>query len=198
MGHAMLQKLTHRMNWIVWIAVLFPALLSAQTATVEEPAHPVNWVTLEEAIERCKTEPRKIMVDVYTTWCGPCKMLSKNTFGNPVVAEYLNTHYYCVKFNAESSDTVHYEGQEFTNPEYNPQATGRNSVHQFTRYAGVNAYPTILFMDEAGKFLLPVPGYLTPPQIELYLKLVAEEHYKTITTTEQWQAWQQAFQATWK
>ncbi|MFM8486739.1 MAG: hypothetical protein ACKOCH_10410, partial [Bacteroidota bacterium] len=30
----------------------------------------VKWMTIEQALERCKTERRKIFVDVYTDWCG--------------------------------------------------------------------------------------------------------------------------------
>ena len=36
-------------------------------------AQEINWVTLEEAVELQNKEPRKIIMDMYTTWCGPCK-----------------------------------------------------------------------------------------------------------------------------
>ncbi|MFN8776624.1 MAG: thioredoxin family protein [Flavobacteriales bacterium] len=193
-----MHQLTLRMKWIMWIAAMCPAFLSAQSSSTEEPSHPVNWITIEEALERCKTAPRKIMIDVYTSWCGPCKMLSKNTFADDEVSAFLNERFYCVKFNAESADTVRFDGKVFTNPGYDPAATGRNSVHEFTRFVGVSAYPTILFLDEQGKFLLPVSGYRTPPQIEIYLKLVADEHYKSITTTEEWQAWSAQFTPAWQ
>ena len=39
-------------------------------------AQQINWVTLDEAMELQKKKPKKIMMDVYTNWCGPCKMLS--------------------------------------------------------------------------------------------------------------------------
>ena len=31
-------------------------------------ANKINWITIEEAIELQKKEPRKIMMDVYTNW----------------------------------------------------------------------------------------------------------------------------------
>ena len=40
-------------------------------------------------------------MDIYTDWCGPCKLMDKNTFQNPDVAQYLNNNFYAVKFNAE-------------------------------------------------------------------------------------------------
>ena len=36
----------------------------------------VNWISFEQAVELQKTNPKNIMMDVYTKWCGPCKMLT--------------------------------------------------------------------------------------------------------------------------
>ena len=69
-------------------------------------AQQINWVSLEEAVELQKKTPKKIMMDVYTNWCGPCKMLDKNTFQNKDVADYINKNYYAVKFNAEGNDEI--------------------------------------------------------------------------------------------
>ncbi len=158
----------------------------------------VNWVTLEEALALNKKEPRKIMIDVYTKWCGPCKLMTQQTFGNPQVAEYLNTHFYSVKFDAESPDSVKFGENVFGNPEYRPNAPGRNGVHEFTQFLGVNAYPTVVFLDEYERLLMPVVGFKNPPQMELFLKLIGENHYRQITTEQQWQAWQQSFVPQWQ
>ena len=60
----------------------------------------VNWIGFEEAFELQKKVPKPIIVDFYTVWCGPCKLLDRYTFSNKDVAEYLNEYYYAVKFNA--------------------------------------------------------------------------------------------------
>ncbi|MCD6069062.1 MAG: thioredoxin-related protein [Bacteroidetes bacterium] len=71
-----------------------------------EENSPVHWISFEEAVAKTKIEPRPIMIDIYTQWCGPCKMMSKHTFGDKNVASYLNKTFYCVKFDAECFDTV--------------------------------------------------------------------------------------------
>ena len=43
-------------------------------------AQQIEWMSLSEALEAQKKEPKKIIMDVYTKWCGPCKLLDKNTF----------------------------------------------------------------------------------------------------------------------
>lgn len=146
----------------------------------------INWMTLEEAIEAQKNEPRKIMIDAYTTWCGPCKLLDKNTFHNPDVVKYINKNYYAVKFNAEGNDEITYKGTTYNNPEFVPEKTGRNSMHNLAKYFGIRAYPTLLFLDEEANVIGPIPGYKTPRQLEIYLTLFKNNDYKNMTTKEVW------------
>ena len=112
-------------------------------------AQEINWVTLDEAVELQQKEPRKIIMDFYTKWCGPCKLLDRNTFKNKDVAKYINENFYAVKFNAEGNDVVNFKENKFINPKYDPaKANKRNYPHQLTQYFQVNAYPTMVFLDE--------------------------------------------------
>ena len=73
----------------------------------------VNWLTFEEAVERSKTEKKKIFIDVYTDWCGYCKVMDKNTFSQADIAQYLNENFYPVKFNAEQKQDITFRGHTF-------------------------------------------------------------------------------------
>lgn len=168
-------------------------LVLALSITAQE----INWVTFEEAVALQKKEPRKIIMDVYTNWCGPCKLLDKNTFQNKDVAEYINKHYYAVKFNAEGNSTITYKDNTFTNPGYDEtKANRRNSPHQFSSFLQVRAYPTIAFFDEDLKMITPVTGYQTPHQLELYLKLFESDKYKEMVSQEQFNKYYEAFKPT--
>lgn len=148
----------------------------------------VNWMTFEEAEEALKKEPRKLLVDVYTLWCGPCKMMEAQTFKNPVIAKYINENFYPVKFNAEGADPVTFKGKTFENPDYQEGRRGRNSTHQLAyAIAGVNgrlSYPTVVYLDEELNIISPVPGFLRPPQIEPLLHFVVEEAYNEMQFEE--------------
>ena len=177
---------------------LFLLLILSPVFTFAQSVEKIHWVSIQEAVDLQKKEPRKIIMDVYTKWCGPCKMMANNTFMNDDVADYINSNYYAVKFDAESPETVVFKGQEFKNPTYNPEAKGRNGVNEFSRYLNVGAYPTLIFMDEKADVLGPVTGYRTPQQLEIFLKYFAEDKYETIRTPEQWQEYETSFVGTFK
>lgn len=159
----------------------------------------INWVSLEEALELQKKEPKKIMIDVYTVWCGPCKMLDKNTFQNQDVADFVNKNYYAVKFNAQGNSTVTYNGRTYSNPGYDPaRAKTRNATHELARAFKVQAFPTIVFLDEEANFITPLRGYQKPQQLELYLKLFKEDEYKNMKTQEDFNNYYTAFKPTFK
>lgn len=159
----------------------------------------IEWMTMNEALEAQKKEPKKIFADIYTDWCGPCKMMDKNTFSNPDVADYVNEHFYPVKFNAEGTEKVDYKGFEYTNPNYKPGRKGkRNAQHFFANALKVSAYPTVVFFDEQSDVISPVVGYRTPEQLEIYLKMIATDAYKELTSQEAWKEYQANFEGTFE
>src|SRR6187455_2873333 len=73
----------------------------------------VKWMTFEEALQKSKKEKRPVFIDVYTDWCGWCKVMDKNTFNDPQVSKLLNEKFYAVKFNAEQTEDVVFQGTTF-------------------------------------------------------------------------------------
>lgn len=171
-------------NIIIVAITLFSLSISAQE---------IKWMSLEEAVEAQKTTPKKIFMDAYTVWCGPCKMLDKNTFKNKDVAKYVNDNFYAVKFNAEGNETINFKGNTFTNPDFKPNTNGRNSSHQLSQYFSIRAYPTLVFLDEEANFIGPIPGYKTPQQLEFFLKLFKTDDYKNLKTQEDFAEYSSSF-----
>lgn len=143
----------------------------------------VNWTDLGTAQKAAKKDGKPLMIDVHTSWCGPCRMLDANTFHDPQTAAYINAHFHPVKFDAEGGEPTVYNGKTYTNPGYNAAMKGsRNGTHELTmQIAPVNgrvAYPTIVYMDKDGQVLTPVQGYYTPEQIEPILTYFGDGIYK--------------------
>ena len=149
--------------------------LSAQTASKSvkaEKAAKINWVTLEEAQDLNKTNPKKIIVDLYTEWCGPCKMMERQTFTDPELINYINENFYAVKFNAESQAPVTFNGKVYTNPEFDPSRSSRqrNSPHQYTRTTGLRGYPTLIVYSSEVEIVERIVGFQRAPQVMRTLK----------------------------
>lgn len=143
----------------------------------------IKWMTFEEAIEANRKQPKKIFIDVFTDWCGWCKRMDQTTFDNPVVAHYMNEHFYAVKFDAERADTIHFVGHEFVGT---TQPNGRKGTHQLA-YALLNgkmSYPSYVIMNEQNKIIQVVSGYQDVRGFEPMLHFFAENAFMTTEWTK--------------
>lgn len=154
----------------------------------------VKWMTWEEAVaaaEAAKAEgetPKKIFVDIYTDWCGWCKKMDKETFEQSMVANYLNEHFYPVKFDAEQKESITFDEKTFKYI-----ANGRRGYHELAAalLAGKMSYPTVVFLNEDFQLLQRIPGYLDIPTFDMIMHYLAEEHY----TKTPWADFQKSYKS---
>src|ERR1700677_1134279 len=77
-------------------------------ATVEENHGLGKWLTFKVAQKEMKKEQKPFLIDIYTDWFGWCKPMVKTTYSHPNIANYINTYFYPIQFNAETHDTIDY------------------------------------------------------------------------------------------
>ena len=129
----------------------------------EKDAEPkIKWVNVSDLQELSETSPRKVFIDIYATWCGPCKLMDKKTFTDPKIVEYVNENYYAVKLNGEGKKQVNLFGKTMTEAEL---------AHAFR----IQGYPSIVFMDEKLQPYQPVAGYIPAQSFIKMLKQFNEE-----------------------
>ena len=127
-----------------------PAVAAAAPApratALETPSSgEIRWLSWNEAVAAQAETPKKIFVDVYTDWCGWCKVMDRQTFTDPEVIKYMNDNFYAVKFNAEKEDPLTFRGQE-----YKVVSGGRRGIHTLA-YAlldGQLSYPSYVYLNE--------------------------------------------------
>jgi len=138
-------------------------------------AQEVKWYSFLEAVALNEKAPRKILIDVYTDWCGWCKVMDKETFQDPVIAKILSEKFYPVKFNAESKDPITFENHTFVN-----SGTGSRPVHQLAAALlnGKMSYPSIVFMNEKNQLITAVPGFQKPQEMEPLLMFIYNSLYE--------------------
>jgi|SRR5690606_38027920 len=131
----------------------------------------IKWMSLTEALQAQKKNKKPIFLDAYTVWCGPCKMLDKQTFSDPTFAEFINKNYNPVKFNAEGNEEIQFFGKLYKNPGYQEaRKNSRNAVHELTLALGVRAYPTMMVIDHNGKVTHNIMGVQSAERVIEQLK----------------------------
>jgi uncharacterized protein YyaL (SSP411 family) len=98
--------------------------------------------TWNEAIAKAKRENKPIFLDIYATWCGPCKMLKEKTFTNGEVVQFYNSHFINVSLNGEKGDGV-VLAQKYQIP----------------------GFPSLLILDSDEIPLYASAGYMTPEDL---------------------------------
>lgn len=139
----------------------------------------IEWLTIEEAQKRMKKQPRKIVVDVYTDWCGWCKRMDATTFSDPAVIEKINKSFYAVKFNAEDDISVIYKDAVLKK---NPGKPNHDLVYRWIE--GNIGFPTIVYLDEKLNVARAVPGYYNAGEFAKILDYIDLEKYKKMHVDE--------------
>lgn len=112
-----------------------PLLLPAQGIQFEHG----TWA---EVLAKAKSEGKPVFLDAMTSWCGPCKLMSKEVFPDPAVGAFFNTKFVSIKMDMERG-----EGANVSN-----------------RYK-VSVYPTLLFVDGDGVVQHRSVGYHSPEEL---------------------------------
>lgn len=99
----------------------------------------------EDALSKARAEKKQVFVDVYTSWCAPCRKMAKEVFSDAEVGKYFNAHFVCLKLEAEKE--------------------GGNGF--FKRYQA-NGYPGFFWLDEEGELLDLYVGFV---HSEKFIKL---------------------------
>lgn len=94
---------------------------------------------MSEAVAKAKNENKPIFLDIYAIWCGPCKLLKKQTFVDKEVVKFYNTNFVNVSLDGESSDGA-VLAQKYQIP----------------------GYPTLIILDNKENPLYATAGFMHP------------------------------------
>ena len=132
----------------------------------------INWMTVAQLQEAYKKQPKPILFDVYTSWCGWCKVMDKDTYSKEAVVKYINEKYYAVKLDAESKDSAVLGNKKFGYSAGNKS----NELASYLLY-GQMSFPTTVFLSDLNARPAPLAGYLKPKELEAPLKYFGDGEY---------------------
>lgn len=141
------------------IKLLSIFIISIGLLPLNDKSEVVKWVSLEQALESNKSNPKPIFIDFTAEWCGWCKVMDKNTFSDVNVSAYMNENFYSVRLDYDSKEQVEFFGEKYT-----PRELGE-------KYK-VPGLPTILLVAPDNKKSKTLVGYKKPDPFLAKLKSV--------------------------
>jgi thiol-disulfide isomerase/thioredoxin len=118
-------------NQLLIVSALFCSILGFSQGIVFEHG------TWKEVLEKAKQTSKPIFIDVYTSWCGPCKKMTKEIFLLEEVGKVYNTNFICYQIDAEKGEGV-----------------------EIAKKYAVKAYPTYLFIKSDGVLYYTALGWM--------------------------------------
>src|SRR3989339_764670 len=101
MNNTLFMRKTILFSLLCWItATLIPCSSFAQDGIKFETG---SW---KEVLEKARTEKKLVFIDVYTSWCGPCKLMAKDIFPSKSVGDVFNKNFINYKIDAEKGEGV--------------------------------------------------------------------------------------------
>ena len=147
----------------------------------------LNWMTLQEVENGLQKEVRPVLIDLYTDWCGWCKVMDKKTYADKNVSSYLQQKFYTVKVDAESRSAISWQGKTYA---YNTGYRTNDFAVYLTK--GELAYPTTVIIPPDGE-PQAIPGFLSPNEMELIVKYFGEGNFGKVS----FETFQKSFKSGW-
>ena len=104
-------------------------------------------LTYNEALAKAKINEKMVLVDCYTSWCGPCKQMVAKEFPRKEMGDYINPKFVSIKIDMEKGEGI-----------------------ELRKRFDVNSYPTFLFLSSEGEILYRMVGYREANQFISELK----------------------------
>jgi thiol-disulfide isomerase/thioredoxin len=109
----------------------------------------IKWHnSVDKALKLAMKDKKPVMIDFFTTWCGPCHLIDDRTYSDPSVVAY-SSNFICVKIDAEKD------------------------VQAAMKYK-ISAYPTIILLNPEGAIVKSITGFRGPASYLQILKGVIE------------------------
>jgi thiol:disulfide interchange protein len=131
-------KNIYKIGIVFSLVLLFSSLKNAEPSGIE-----FSDLSFNEAKEKASNTGQLIFIDVYASWCGPCKLMSARSFPDKRVGEKYNNSFISLKLDAEKTQ----DGQDVA------------------RMYGIDAYPTLLFVNSKGKLIRKYVGFRSSDQL---------------------------------
>ena len=127
---------------LIYLFFFYPNKASENTTSKINQGIAFEKLSVEEAKQKAKAEKKIIFIDVFATWCGPCKQLKQSTFKDEKVKKFFDEHFINLAIDAEKPE-------------------GEILLQNFP----IQGYPTLLFINENGELVKQHLGFIDAEEL---------------------------------
>ncbi|MFD2593695.1 thioredoxin family protein [Sphingobacterium griseoflavum] len=126
----------------------------------------INWLTFEQLSDSLHVNPKPVLLFFHTDWCVYCRKMDSAVFTDKQIIYMLNSRYYAVRFDAESVDSLCFDGQILTNKSSKKR---RGSYHDIAKILAARhgdlIFPTTLILSPDFTVQQRYFEYLSPEKL---------------------------------
>ncbi len=118
------------------------------------------WKDFNSGYAYALKKKKILLIDVYTDWCGWCKVMDRETYAKKEIYDAINADFVAVKFNPEKRDVMYTYKDSTYNGMQLMAIIGQNRI---------NGYPATLFINPVTNQTALHMGYINPQQFNQIL-----------------------------
>lgn len=154
---------------IILLTIAAGMALSAQAQDKENEGIRFFHGTWDEALQEAREQGKMLFVDIWASWCGPCKRMAATTFMQKEAGDYFNAHFVNYKL--------------LTDPEDKAE---RKQARELAQKYHANFLPTLVWVDGDGNLLHFATGYHEVAELIAEAKRAQDPERRTGTILQRW------------
>lgn len=124
----------------------------------------IDWVNVNNIDSLIKVSSKPVILNFDATWCYACHIQSATSFKNKKFANYVNSKFYCISVDVNSTEQLKFQNQLFK------PLNDKDKMHSLAKTFRITSVPTIIVLDSNLYEMGRIEGYWPTNQLLKQLK----------------------------